>query len=247
MAKTLVLNGTNFAINKIETITFGESIPCTGITISEQSADVDYGGYYNVSVSVTPVNTTDSIIWSSSNENFSVTNGIVSINGVGEAIITASCGNYSAYVVLTSTATFDSDNFDTADNMYLDFSGDVATLAKANGKLAIGNVSETGYHALWSDADTQAVGLTFCPIAIPVGSTSLTINYTNTHSTRIGFADMNTQCSAGYGGVKIVNFESTVGTATKRTISLPEGANGFYASVFSDATTDKSLVSFVFE
>lgn len=247
MAKTLVLNGTDFSTNKIETVTIGESVPCTGISISEQTADVEYGDYYTVPVTVTPANTTDPIIWNSNNENFTVVEGIVHVNGVGEAIITATCGTHSANIVLTATATFDYDYFDTADSMYLDFSGDTASLAESNGRLAVGKVSATGYHALWTNQATKEVGMTFCPIPIPAGAESMTINYTNTHSTRIGFADMNTECSSGYGGVKIVSFEATVGTATSRTISVPSGANGFYASVFSDVTTDKELVSFVFE
>lgn len=248
MAKTLVIKGANFSENKIETVTFEETIPCTGISISEQSASVDFGDNYTVLVTVTPVDTTDSIIWNSNNENFSVSNGVVTVNGVGEATITATCGEHSASMTLTATATFDSDDFDTADNMYLDFSSDIASLSKSSGKIAVGNISSTGYHSLWTDADTREVGLTFCPKPIPAGSTEMTINYTNTHRIQIGFADMTKECSSGYGAVKIVSFENPIPTAaTTRTVSIPTGGNGFYASVFSDATTDKSLVSFHFE
>ena len=110
MATTLVIKGANFSANKIDTVIITDPIPCTGISFSAASANVDYGGTYTVSYTVTPADTTDAIEWSSDNADFAVNNGVVTIGAVGTATITAICGEYSATITLTSTATYDADN-----------------------------------------------------------------------------------------------------------------------------------------
>ena len=54
---------------------------------------------------MTPVDTTDSVIWSSSDENVAtVNNGVVTIHGIGTATITATCGNQTATATINQTS-----------------------------------------------------------------------------------------------------------------------------------------------
>jgi uncharacterized protein YjhX (UPF0386 family) len=74
-----------------------ERIPCTGITLSTNSLVFTASGNQTIIATVEPTNTTDRIIWTSSNNDVAmVNNGIVSAIDNGEATITATCGDYSA-------------------------------------------------------------------------------------------------------------------------------------------------------
>ena len=241
MATTLVIKGANFSANKIDTVIITDPIPCTGISFSAASANVDYGGTYTVSYTVTPADTTDAIEWSSDNADFAVNNGVVTIGAVGTATITAICGEYSATITLTSTATYDADDYDSADNMGLDYTSDYCSLIKGTDRYTLGRVSDTGYHTLWSDAETQAVGLTFCPAIIPPGSTSMKISYSASYATKVGFADMSQQSSVGYGAVKILDHDSSAVSAATRTIIIPSGVDGYYVSAYSSNTALLSI------
>lgn len=232
MAQTLVITGANFASNKLDTVTLTTPIACKSISFSAAAADVTYNSTYTITYTVTPANTTEAIVWTSNNANFTVSNGVVTIGGVGQGTITATCGSRSASITLTSTATFDSNDFDAANGMGMDFTSDYGTLFKGSDRLTLGLVSDTGYHSLWSDTDTQAVGLTFCPAAIPPGSTSMKINYSASYATKVGFADTNTQSSIGYGAVKIVSHDSAGTSAASRTLTIPNDATGFYVAIY---------------
>ena len=146
MTKTLIIKEADFSENKIETVTIIEPVPCTGISLSESSASVVYGGSYTAVPTVIPANTTDEIIWSSNNENFTVNDGVVSINGVGQAVITATCGEQSASVTLTSTATLDIDDFDAESAMYINYSTDFGSLTASgsNTRITYGRIDENG-------------------------------------------------------------------------------------------------------
>ena len=235
MATTLVIKNADFSTNKLDTVAL-DTIPCTGISLAESTASVVYGGSYTAVATVTPANTTDEVVWTSNNENFPVVNGVVSINGVGQAVITATCGEQTATVTLTSKATYDVDDYDVANNMQLNYSSDYTSLYKATGGIVIGRVSETGYHTLWNDADTKAVGQTFCPAIIPAGSTSMKITYSDSYGKSVAFADMNTQSNAGNGAVKIVSHDAQYEMSEVRTIEIPSGANGYYVA-FRNAST----------
>lgn len=77
-------------------------IHCTGITLSQTEIVATEKGTYTLIATVEPEDTTDSIIWSSSNEDVAtVANGIVQIIYNGNATITATCGQYSATCEVT--------------------------------------------------------------------------------------------------------------------------------------------------
>lgn len=72
-------------------------IPCTGITLSATELIFLEASSQTITASVTPVDTTDKIIWSSDNtEVVIVENGVVTAIDNGTATITATCGDYSA-------------------------------------------------------------------------------------------------------------------------------------------------------
>lgn len=102
MGKALVLkNGVDFSANAVTTIEFAD-IPCTGITFAQNTYTIS--GYDDVTVeyTVAPVDTTDSVIWTSSNTDIvSISNGVMTINGIGTCTITATCGEFSATATVT--------------------------------------------------------------------------------------------------------------------------------------------------
>lgn len=97
MTKTLVIQGVDFSTNALDTVIIDSPIPCTGITIDQASLDISYGSSGVLVATPTPADTTDSIVWSSTDTSVAtVSNGTVTAIGVGSATITAQCGSYSA-------------------------------------------------------------------------------------------------------------------------------------------------------
>lgn len=102
MGKALVLkNGVDFSANAVTTIEFAD-IPCTGITFAQNTYTIS--GYNNVTVeyTVSPIDTTDSIVWTSSDDTVvSVSGGVMTVNGIGTCTVTATCGGFTATAVVT--------------------------------------------------------------------------------------------------------------------------------------------------
>lgn len=72
------------------------NVPCTSIQLNSDTLTFTESGSQTLTSTVTPENTTDTIIWSSDNESVAtVSNGIVTAVGNGSCTITATCGNYS--------------------------------------------------------------------------------------------------------------------------------------------------------
>lgn len=108
MAKTLVIKGADYSSNAFDTVAF-DAIPCTGISLDKQAADImSIGGTTTIVATVTPSNTTDQIVWSSSDSSIAtIAGGVVTSVALGTAIITATCGSQSATCVITSRAFMD--------------------------------------------------------------------------------------------------------------------------------------------
>lgn len=72
-------------------------VACTGITLSESSLSFTSGDPVTLTATVEPADTTDSVVWTSSNSSVvAVNNGVVTPIGEGNAIITATCGSQTA-------------------------------------------------------------------------------------------------------------------------------------------------------
>lgn len=104
MAKTLVIPNANFTVNKLDTVEFSDTA-CTSIELDKSTSSItSVGGTDTLTATVTPANTTDAIIWSSSNTDVAtVENGVITAIGCGTATITATCGDYSDSCVVTVT------------------------------------------------------------------------------------------------------------------------------------------------
>lgn len=102
MGKALVLkNGVDFSANAVTTIEFAD-IPCTGITFAQNTYTIS--GYNDVTVeyTVSPIDTTDTVIWTSSDDTVvSVSGGVMTVNGIGTCTVTATCGEFTATAEVT--------------------------------------------------------------------------------------------------------------------------------------------------
>lgn len=105
MSKALVIKGASFAANKIETITLSESIPCTGLSVSQTTVSfIALNATQQLTVTKTPADTTDTVSYASSNESVATvsSSGLVTCVGVGSATITVMCGEQSVTCLVES-------------------------------------------------------------------------------------------------------------------------------------------------
>lgn len=90
-----------------------ESVPCTGITLDKSELTFDGEGSQTLTAVLTPENTTDLLVWSSSNEKVAtVSEGVVTAVYSGYATITATCGDAKATcsVAVTGISEFEETN-----------------------------------------------------------------------------------------------------------------------------------------
>lgn len=96
MGKALVIKNADFGTNAVATITFSD-IDCTGISFSTDTINITGTDPVTVSYTVTPEDTTDVVVWESSDASVVTANaGTLTVEGIGTCTITATCGNYSA-------------------------------------------------------------------------------------------------------------------------------------------------------
>lgn len=82
-----------------------DAFRCNGITLSESALTLDeFGSSYQLTATTSPDGCLDRIIWSSSNPAVvKVSDGIVTAVSIGESVITATCGEYSATCTVNVT------------------------------------------------------------------------------------------------------------------------------------------------
>ena len=85
----------NITVNIVNTEEF-EEIPCTSLQLSQTSLNLEIGDVVDIIASPIPSNTTDTVLWSASNGNCKVENGVVTAISSGDCIVTAICGDQSA-------------------------------------------------------------------------------------------------------------------------------------------------------
>lgn len=111
MAKTIVIKGANYSDNKLDTVSWGEGVPCTAIELNKSSTEIKCGNTETLTATPTPSNTTDSISWASSDESVAtVSNGVVTAVGLGNATITVTCGSQSDTCDVTAIADINTEN-----------------------------------------------------------------------------------------------------------------------------------------
>ena len=77
------------------------TIPCEAIGLSATILNLMEGKSDTITTMLTPPDTTDEVIWSASNENCTVVNGVVTAVKEGECVITATCGQRQASCTVT--------------------------------------------------------------------------------------------------------------------------------------------------
>lgn len=105
MSKALKILSANFSTNALAQIEYDEEIPCTGITLDQSTLSFEtLEETKQLTPTVSPADSTDIVVWTSSNENVAtVSDGMVTIHGIGTATITATCGSYSASASISQT------------------------------------------------------------------------------------------------------------------------------------------------
>lgn len=101
MGKVLIIKNADFSANKVTTITFAD-VPCTGLSFATDTINITGSESVEVEYTVTPTNTTDNIIWESSDASVvTVSGGVLTVVGIGTCTITATCGNFTATATVT--------------------------------------------------------------------------------------------------------------------------------------------------
>jgi len=105
MGYAIKVPNADFSSVALDHINYIEPIPCTDISFLESVLEFEQAEEVKTLTAVTtPSDTTDSIIWSSSNNQVAtVANGSVTIHGIGTAAITATCGEHSVSITVTQT------------------------------------------------------------------------------------------------------------------------------------------------
>ena len=140
MGKALVIKGADFSRNYVDKITFEEEVPCTGLTLNKSTASLlNTVSTDTLVATVTPSNTTDAVIWSSSNADVvKVDNGVISAVGIGTATITVQCGNFFATCEVTCDG-----KVDVADSGYVASSGAFLHTQSANDYFNLASTAAT--------------------------------------------------------------------------------------------------------
>lgn len=186
MSKALVIKGASFAANKVETITIQEVVPCTGISLSDSSYTFTaIGATKTLTATVTPADTTETVIWVSSNTDCAtVENGVVTCVGVGSSTITAYCGEQSASCAISATATINANTDLSFVDLYsvggtdLQNSKDYISYYSSNKSRSYlsENVTAAGYQAVSSANTIVSPWDALYPIMIPRGTSKISIS-----------------------------------------------------------------------
>lgn len=106
MSKAIIIKGADFSENYVTRISI-VGVPCTGIQFAQSEITISSGETATVEYTVTPQDTTDPVIWESSDTSVvTVNKGVLTVVGIGIATITATCGNYSASAEVTTSVAY---------------------------------------------------------------------------------------------------------------------------------------------
>lgn len=249
MAKTLVLKGTNFTAHKIETVTFGEAVPCTGITLDEQTKSVTSLSPFTLVATPAPSNTTDTVVWTSSDTDVAtVADGVVTPVGLGEVTITVTCGSYSATCAVTINNVVPSYKAVCGYGANLRSSaGNALTTSKASGATTqyfiIADDKASGLYPIESKTDVDTSPYRFVPIMIPKGATKVIISSTNQNlgkfKTRSEYCDSTKQeTTYGNGGAFCVQgqkdtFDQGSTQNSPIELTIPQNVEGLDSCCFA--------------
>lgn len=250
MAKALVIKDVNFYSNRLTTVNFA-SIPCTGISLDCSTKAISETGTYTLVATPTPRNTTDPVVWTSSDGGVATVNGgAVTAIKKGTATITATCGTYSAscIVTVTSAELYAYGKLAAPRIEGTTFYGYAEIGAAAGGRgVVIGYSVGDGYHAIASGYTEGDAHSEMYPYPIPDGTKKIKVSCTDFGSI-FTFFDSKTPItieSSTYtrpaalvvdGETPSPNTQWSIGSWTfdTRTIDVPnkEGIDSFVVSLY---------------
>ena len=218
MALALVIKGANFSENKLDTVELENQVPCTAISLDQQSKSLTLLTSFTLTATKTPMDTTDVVVWSSSDSSVAtVANGVVTAVGIGHVTITAVCGTQSATCAV-DIVDVPSYNVIGAINPYRTSSD--ATGAFVNVVDTSGNGTKWGGIGFaTSDTSIKTIDRTsenagdyrLCPIHLPNGAKRVKIEsklYSGstliTFKTRFTWFDSTKTVASGYSGAKVL-------------------------------------------
>lgn len=242
MSKALVIKSANFSTNRVEQITLQNIVYCTGITLNKSNITSNEIDVTEALVAtVTPVDCTEQVTWQTSDATVAtVSNGTVTIVGLGTATITATCGNYSATCNVTANdVTVDSGfTFAFVSNTngldYAQFSApyynrisfaDRVDKNSSRLRLSVGSVTTDYYLA---------------PHVFPHGTNKINVyssGLNNDYSCYVFFFSSNEVSSAAKCAKMIEKFtQDATNHVIDYTIDVPDGADSFVAMVYANTT-----------
>ena len=243
MSKALVIKGANFTANKVTTVELENVIPCTGLSITPTTKAFDtLGATQQITATITPSNTTDTVYYVSSNESVATVSdtGLITCVGVGSATITVTCGEQSATCAVTSEVTVVLDDVYYAENGY-QYSGSLELPTKDH----IGRSSDSRSRLYYQTTEygtyrvfVQTSNAGKYAIQIPSGTATITVKPPEGMRswTRLVLADVNTKQTYVTGadgesakGIKV--FAISDSDTLTCDITNYTTANGFIASV----------------
>lgn len=251
----IVIKGSDFSTNKLTTVTIvQDEKPCTAIALDQNSKTVTALGSFTLTATVTPEDTTDDVIWTSSDETVAtVTDGVVSIVGVGTVTITVTCGNQTATCSVNASELTLSPDY-----AFMQHSNTLASIAYAYAtskrNLLICNENSSGnLRTLRNTTSDQTLKL--APVLIPRNTAAITLTYgSDMRAGTIYFGWLNTAESASdqyLSLAKQISLDDTHSSAynnpTTWTYETPSGANSFAIAVlvsgndFSDSDTPEAI------
>lgn len=241
MARTLIIKNADFSVNKLDTVIFNDK-SCTEITLDRSSISITEIGETETLVATTvPDDTTDAVIWTSSDPDVAVvTGGVVTAIGCGTATITATCGQHSDSCEITVTHIYAiADNY--ALNRYL---------GKDDSKIYLTGGDLNNYAIIYSAIGENIRRISYgdrqldrYPILIPKGAKKITISCTSFKP--YGFW-LDSLTDGGMSTIAYAlpknEFGDSLPNAGSRTVVIPE-KTGDYANLNSVALVLRSMNS----
>jgi hypothetical protein len=187
-------------------------IPCESVTLSKTELTFTEAGRVTITATVTPVDTTDVVVWSSNAPGIaSVSGGVVTAIANGTATITATCGSKTATCAVTVSGIETDDGGDEPEEVTL--VGISATYS--GGDVEAGtNVSDlTGIKvtATYSDGSTKNITGYSLAGTIAEGDNTITVSYEGFTATFVvtGIAETGGDTGGSGGAELIISYDFT--------------------------------------
>ena len=267
MAKALIIKNADFSANKVTTVTFND-IACTGVSFTSDSVTLDSVGSAVIGYTITPENTTDTVIWQSSDPSVvSVSNGVFTANGIGTCTLTLQCGSFSA----TCSVTVDIYETPIYLNGYIDeathpsdssVTGIYCTGGSALGVVCVGDYSDGFFtESLYHKNQRFDVG-DITAIKIPDNTQSIHVHATDVYGNALlyfidaseSFIKGDNKCVPVISKVSVAYTSSDGVKSIDTNVAVPEGATGYAlfvrpktSSVMETITSESALKEYAEE